>query len=283
MLPPQWAFGLAECLGDRHWRLDAADRAMVRENLAVALGRPVAELEPIERAVFQQFGRYLVEFLASHRRTSETRIEGREHLDAAAARGRGAVLLSAHFGNWELAGMIIRKLGFPMSAVALPHGSSRIDGLFNHQRARCGIEVISVGAASTAHCLSALRRGHFVGLIGDRRFGSQGVTVSMFGRAVSLPRGPCVLSARAGVPVIPVFLIREGAWKFRLRIEPPLGPLRSPLQEAEARSMMQAYASTLARHIRHAPAQWLFFEPLPLTAGKATMAMVPSREVAASG
>jgi len=262
-LPPTMAFRLADYLGDRHWRRQTADRELVQANLAAALRRPADEMRPLAREVFRHFGRYLVEFLSSHRRRmSYVSVEGREHLDEAARRGRGAILLSAHLGNWELAGVAVRRLGYPISAVALPHGSARVDGMFNRQRRRCGIDGIPLGPRAAGECLKALRQGQFVGLVGDRRFGSRGVTVSLFGKPVALPRGPCVLSARAKAPLIPVFLLREGPWKFRFCIETPLGPVRSAADEQEMRSVMQAYGSVLEREITRAPTQWLFFEPL---------------------
>jgi KDO2-lipid IV(A) lauroyltransferase len=257
-LPPRAALRLAERLSDVQWRIAPHDRKVVAENLTLITGQTVAPSSPMVREVFRHFGRYLVEFFTSHRSHHRVAVEGDHHLASARQQSGGAILLSAHIGNWECGAVVVHRLGMPVSVVALAHADPRMDRLFNDQRRRCGIEVIPLGVKAAARCLSALREGRLVGLIGDRTFGEGSIATPLFQQTARLPRGPAVLSLRAGVPLVPVFLLREGDWKFRLCLEPPIWPRPHGTVER----IVRTYAAVLERYLRQVPTQWLMFRPL---------------------
>ena len=304
-MPEAGAWRIAETLSDIQWRRATDDVETVRRHLRLAVGSPVSADSLVVREVFRNFGRYLVEFFQGHRvRGLEVRIEGAHHLEAARERGRGAILVSAHLGNWELLGaVLVRRLGLPLSAVALPHGEARLDGLFNRQRERFGLKVIPLGAGAGAQCLRVLRQGGVIGLIGDWDFADTGLPVSMFGRIARLPRGPALLSLRSQAPLVPIFMLREGTWTFRVCIEPPIwpqdkaspGPIKpqartspsSVVPQARSRhdAMLQAltqpYATVLERYLHQAPTQWILFDRLLVTEG--SLQTEPSPAIASPG
>jgi len=267
-LPSRLAFRIAERLADSRWRSSASDRMAVEENLSLIFGSiPRTEGAIPEawlvREVFRNFGRYLVEFLRIHQVPEPTiRIEGREHLTAVLEDPHGAIALTAHLGNWELAGIALRRMGVPMTVVALPHEHPRVDQLFNRQRERCGLGVIPLGPHAARQCLAAIRPGHLLGLLGDRDFSDNGIAAQLFGRTVILPRGPLVLSLRTHAPILPLFLTREGEWIFRLRFETPIWPMMPTGARRTAAELAQAYAETLEAALRRTPEQWLVFRPL---------------------
>ena len=260
-LPAPAAFSWAERLADGYWRHCAKERAAVQANLQALAGGQGVERPPVGREVFRHFGRYLVEFFTIHRMPRpQVHVEGAEHL--AAARRQGAIILTAHLGNWEVGAITIRRMGVPIAVVALPHDDPRMDGLFNRQRRRCGIEVIPLGDHAAQQSLRTLRQGRAVGIIGDRNFAGRGVCVAWGNRRLILPRGPAILSLRAGVPVIPAFLIREGVWRFRLYVEPAMWPKGQEREEAAVQHLTQRYAAVIERYVTRFPAQWLMFKPV---------------------
>lgn len=262
-LPPAFVFRCAERLADCQWSLSAADRRAVQANLTMALGAPVAERSPVVREVFRNFARYLVEFLSVHRVASPSvDVEGYGHFDAAYRRRRGVIILTAHFGNWEVGAVLIRRMGFPLSAVALPHADSRTDQLFNDQRHRCGIGIIPVGEQAIHQSLRCLRAGHLLGVLGDQPFTGHGLPATLCGRTVTLPSGPAMLSLRSAAPMVPTFLVREGMWKFRLCFEPPIWPQLHGRGTLAIQRLMQQYASILERYLTRFPSQWLLFQSL---------------------
>lgn len=262
-LPTESAFRLAERLADVQWRRSAKDREAVHNNLSVLLDAPPPVGAPIVREVFRNFGRYLVEFLTMHRvHQPEVSLEGYEHLTKTLHPRRGTIVLTGHIGNWELAGVVIRRTGIPLTAVALPHQDPRTDQLFNWQRRRCGLNVIPLGADATRRALQDLRQGHCLGLVGDREFSTHGLTTPLCQRQVVLPRGPALLSLRGQAPVVPLFLIREGMWRFRLYVEPPIWPAASRPNEGSVQMLTRAYAAVFERYLRRFPDQWLMFQPM---------------------
>ncbi len=262
-LPASVAFALAERLADWQWQHSAIDRAAVQANLSLVLGTDVAEESPLVREVFRNFGRYLVEFLAMHRVGHPmVRVEGEEHLIDARRAQRGVIAHTAHVGNWELGGVLIRRMGIPVAAVALPHADPATDRLFNAQRERCGITVIPLNRHATQRSLQRLREGYVLGMPGDRDFTGNGLRVSCCAHQLTAPRGPALLSLRSGAPVVPTFLTREGRWQFRLCFDPPIWPTsRAPLARSVV-ALTQAYTNVMEHHLTHAPSQWLLFQPV---------------------
>lgn len=262
-LPASVTFRLAEALADVQWRRAAMDRIAVQTNLSMMVGTPIDEFSPRVREVFRHFGRYIVEFFSIHRVLHPgLRIEGYQHLEDIRHRGSGAILLTAHLGNWEAGAILIRRMGFPVAAVALPHDDPKMDRLFNDQRQRCGIEVIPLGRHAARRSLRALRQGWLLGLLGDREFSDQGLRMPLCGREVILPRGPAVLSLRARVPVIPAFLVREGSWAFRLHLDVPIWPTTEETDDMAVAALTRRYAAVLERYLKLFPEQWLMFQPV---------------------
>jgi len=137
-----------------------------------------------------------------------------------------------------------------------------MDRLFNEQRRRCGVNVIPLGPDAARRSLQALRQGRVLGLLADREFANSGIRITLCGRDVIFPRGPATLSLRGRAPVVPIFLIREGIWKFRLCCEPPVWPPSHGFPDASIQTLTQQYATVLERYLRRYPEQWLVFQPV---------------------
>jgi KDO2-lipid IV(A) lauroyltransferase len=260
-LPARGAFRCAERLADVRWRHADADRAAVGSNLSMVLGRPIDGRSTLVREVFRNFARYLVEFFTIHRvDRPELQVEGYDRLREARGHRRGVILLTAHLGNWEVGAILLRRLGLPISVIALRHEDAAMDQLFNQQRRRCGLDVIPVDAEAARAGLRSLRDEGCLGLLGDREFGTHGMRLAFCRRSVVLPRGPALLSLRSRAPVVPVFLLREGPWKLRLTLEPPIYPQGRPTQASAVRTLTEAYAAVLERRVTESPEQWLIFQ-----------------------
>ena len=260
------SFRLAETIADWQWHRAHEERQALCANLSLALNRPVSVDDPLVREVFRNFARYLVEFFAIQRiEHPDVCLEGIEHLHHALERAGCAIILTGHLGNWELGAVLLRRMGFSVTAVALPHDEPRMDRLFNRQRQRCGLHVIPVGRHGARSSLQSLRRGELLGLLGDHDFIGDGVTVSFSERDVSFPRGPATLSLRSHAPAIPTFCMREGPWKFRLCFEPPLWPQTQLPNTVAIHLLTQAYATVFERYLKRYPDQWLMFQPIALS------------------
>ena len=254
-LPSAWSARIAGWLGDRQRRSSALDRAAVQANLTAMLGRPVAAADPEVRSVFRHFLWYLFELLSSERwDEAGLSVSGAEEAAQGLRPFRGGILLSAHVGNWEVAAMALARLGVPIAAVALPHRDRRVDALFNGLRHRWGIGTIVVGSGASHEIIRRLRRGEWIGLMGDREFFGQGIPVRWFGRLARLPAGPAMLSLRTGCPILPVACVRERPLRLRMHVDEPILPDGLSRQPLAQRAGM-----ALERLIRLAPEQWVIF------------------------
>ena len=111
--------------------------------------------------------------------------------------------------------------------------------------------------------LDALRRGDVVAMQGDRpRAGSRTVPATLFGRPIELPAGPAALARTAGVPMLPVFAIREGRRRCRILFSPPIRVPRTENRAADLTWAMGRVAAEIERAVRAAPHQWFVFREL---------------------
>jgi KDO2-lipid IV(A) lauroyltransferase len=180
----------------------------------------------IVRQNFRNFASYLVDFFRFSRLeaadlASLVEVEGRENVDRALRRGKGAVGVTAHVGNWELGGIVLSLLGYPVNAVALSYQNTKLNRLFVNQRAIAGVKVITVGTAAL-QSLRALKKNELVVILGDRDVTERGVTAEFFGAPAHIPRGPAVLAARSGASLFFGCLIRTSAERYRVVFRPPL-------------------------------------------------------------
>ncbi|MBI4226805.1 MAG: lysophospholipid acyltransferase family protein [Candidatus Omnitrophica bacterium] len=262
-LPRPAAYGLASCLAAARYRFARRDRQAVARNLEAVLGPQHPRREAIRRAVFRNFAKYLVDFFrlgevdeAFLRR--RVTIVGREHLDAALRHGRGAILVSAHLGNYELGAAITAALGYPVNVVVLTHQDPRVDAFFTRQRAGQRVRPIAVGMA-LRQVFAALRRNELVGMLADRDFFNNGLGLTFLGREMSVPQGPALFGLRTGAPIVPAFLTREPGDRFQFAFERPMAPVPGADEGREVPRLTAAILAVVESYVRRYPDQWYLF------------------------
>ena len=263
-LPVAYWLGLRIC--DLFYFLNRRGRAAVRENLRIVFAHqgivPSRHLlDGCARKTFQYFGKYLADFIRYRKLTPEgvrenVSIQGLEHLEAIRASKRGALLLTAHCGNWELGGAFIASMGIPIHAVVRPVPSPALERIFHFFREQRGLKVIPLDKAGIG-IAKALKRGEAVALVGDRDFTGNGHPHAFFGRETSLPRGAAWFARRLGVPIYLGFVTRAPDDTFILRLHPPIDPAQVPTEDAIQDRIVAVMEETIARD----PCQWFIFDP----------------------
>ena len=216
----------------------------------------------LARKAFQQAGRTAVEMLWStsldDRTLEEIAVfEGREYLDAAIAGGRGVVITSAHFGNWEFIGVTLAHLGVPMNVIARPIDDPQIEEVLQRLRTRAGSRVIYKENAVRAS-LRALRAGEVVAVLIDQNtLPSQASFVPFFGRTAATTRVSALLHLRTGAPVLMLFSVPEGD-RYRFVIEPLDATGISTDADDAVEQLTAAMTAHIERHIRRCPDAWLW-------------------------
>ena len=251
------------------------DRRNLSRNFSLALGRPAHHpaVQRAVRGVFRNYARYMVDFFlfpqlgAERVRSYFSTIQGEERLRQALAKGRGVVLVSAHVGNWEIGGNLLRVLGYPLTVVGLAHNTLRTNALVRHLRSMRGIEVIEVGASTfgAVEILNALRRNRIVAMIGDRDHLGTGRRVRFLGRQIKLPTGPVILSMLSGAALIPTFVLEAPDGTYRGIIEAPIALEGDGNRDAAIHRNLARLAGVFEHYIRRFPDQWYCPDPLSET------------------
>lgn len=247
-----------------YFRQDAQRAAIQRNLLRIYTSEGIqpseGHLRGMTRKLYQYFGKYMVDFFRCARLPPEVirRQVSFQHLnflDEALAMGRGVILVSAHFGNWELGGAMLAALGHRVNVVVMPQRQPRLERLLDHHRTRRGLHVIPLGQAGRG-VINCLRRGELVALLADRVFTGRTATCNFFGQPTQLPSGPAALAYHTGAPVVPGFLLRQEDDTFLLRCHPPI--LRD--REGTQAAIQAAIVRSLESEIAERPHQWFIFD-----------------------
>jgi KDO2-lipid IV(A) lauroyltransferase len=185
---------------------------------------------------------------------SRVELRGGEHLDKAAAHGRGVLLLSAHLGNWELLAPSHTLTGLPLSIVVRPLDHPLLGRLADRYRRRGGVELIAKRRALRG-ILEALGRGRMVGVLLDQNASrAEGVFAPFFGEPASTSRALAVISLRTGAPVVPVFIRRlpRGRHVVEFEAELPQPP------DGDVGAFTSTFNRSIEAAIRRAPEQWFW-------------------------
>jgi Kdo2-lipid IVA lauroyltransferase/acyltransferase len=268
--------GLAYTLGIR--------RRVALENLAQAMPeRSEAERRAIARGAYITMARVVLEALADVDRLppdwEQEEVVGREAwlaLQAHLATGKGALLVTAHFGNWEMLGEILIQRGIAVNALVRPlKGALNMRIAENRVRAGGGL-IYPRGAIQ--EIVDAIGRGESIFMLLDQAIPNKGVFVPFFGKLASTTPAMAVASQRTGVPAWVVMGVRDGV-RMRVHIEGPIAP--PPPQEGKDPIVEHTALVTagLEKIIRQYPEQWLWLHrrwkyappPVPETAPQAAI------------
>ena len=244
----------------------------IRGNTARVLGlretRP--EVDRAAREMVRQHARAWVDFFHFGQRPAEEAlalfdgVEGLDRVDEALAEGRGLILLTAHAGNYELGGILLKARNLKIHAVYKPDRFPAVERLRERMRAQGGVVGIPVDGVgfSTLPLVKLLREGAMVGMQGDRDFSLNGVSMPFFGREVPFPRGPWELAAMTGAPIITSFFYTDEARRFHARFGEPIRVQgRRGERMAAIEAGMRAYVADLEALVRRHPTQWYCFYP----------------------
>lgn len=189
---------------------------------------------------------------------SRVEFRGFEAIREAAAEERGVVLLTAHLGNWEIAGAGLAAAGMPIDVVGKGMANRRFEADLFATRERLGMRVIDMGDAPKG-VLRSLGRGRLAAMLGDQNARKNGVFVPFFGYPASTPRGPAVFALRRDAPVFVGFAIRRPGWRQRYVVDVHrLDVPRTGDVESDTLAMLTAYHAILEEAIVSAPDQYFW-------------------------
>ncbi len=235
-------------------------RRVAEDNLARAFPeRDAAERAAILAAHYREAGRIAAEYarLPELARARDgdvvAEIHGLEHFES--QRGRGAIVMTGHYGNFELFGAYFCRLN-PIDFVVKPLSNPRTEALVADLRRRAGVGVIPLGGG-LKHIFKSLRAGRWVAMLADQDARRHGVFVPYFGRLASTPEGPARLALQTGVPIMMGFIRRRPDGRHRVDFEAPYFP-PGDASEENVRAVTAWHTARLEREVRAHPEQWFW-------------------------
>ncbi len=243
--------------------MSARQRRNALDNYAAALDLPRSDprVARTARRAFQNYGRMLMDFLLMGSLTPEeliaqVTVDGRDELDAAIARGKGAIMAVPHMGSWDMAGSFAGALGYPIAAVAERFPGSLNDAVVR-TRERFGVRVITMGRSAVRAITEALQANGIVALVCDLEQGP-GVAVSFFGRRAIVPGGPAAFALKTGAALMPAYQYAVAPSRYHIHLDAPLEASDRETKE----SLMQRVVDRFETFIRSRPEQWYAFRPM---------------------
>jgi KDO2-lipid IV(A) lauroyltransferase len=265
MLPRPLARGLGIALAQLVYLAHPKLRRVGMRNLELAFPeKSRAERKKILRKVFSGMGRQLAEFCLfpkySKDNVKEIAIhDGFENFEAARQRGKGVLLLTGHFGGWEVGSFAHSLYGFPIKIVVRDLDNPLIDDLVRRYRTLRGNSTFD-NREFARTLLSSMRAGDTVGILMDTNMTPpQGVFVDYFGIPACTASGLARVALKTDAAVIPAFTIWDEALKrYRIRFEPALQLIRTGDAEADAIANTALFTQSLEKCARRYPEQWLW-------------------------
>jgi KDO2-lipid IV(A) lauroyltransferase len=263
LVPYPVARALGTAIGLAFHAADGAHRRLAVSQLRAAFPlRSDDECRAIARQTFVHFGQSLVMVLRvstfSKERLLETvEIEGADHIRAALAAGKGAIVFSGHFGYWELHGLTHALVLSPMSVLARPLDNPHLHDLLERMRRATGNNVIYRQGA-LRRVLRALNANECVAILIDQHIqGADAVPVDFFGRPAATTSALATLALRTGARLVPAFAIPLPDGRCRLVYEPavevPAATVEDPVLE-----LTQRCTDVLEMYVRRYPHLWLW-------------------------
>jgi phosphatidylinositol dimannoside acyltransferase len=257
---PRWvAYALADAGGTITYRSWSTGRRNALTNFAQALGAlPTSRhVRTTARRSFQYHVRMGADLLRQRQMNADQlrchiRAEGVEHIATALQRGKGAILVAPHLGNFEN--------GVGLGCFVEHHAIAVADegflaNLMMGNRTRAGIDIVP-RSKSLRPILRNLAKNDLVILVSDLAKDLKSVDVQFFGKPSPVPVGPAQLARKTGAALVPIYAIRDRDEKTLVRLEAPFAPIVTDNEEQDIRQMCQWMADFFARAIRENVEQW---------------------------
>ena len=263
-----WLVGRAIALGAVAWFLLTSPRARhaSADYLGRVLGRPATALDVARH--FDQFACAILDrvmLLSGQEAEYKIEVDGLDALLDLSRAGRGAILLGAHLGSFEVLRTLARNAPAPVWALMYRRRGGALTALLDQIAPQVRERVLEIGdTASMIQARECVERGEVVGILADRSPpGHRLVEAPFLGGTARFPSGPFILAAMLGAPVFLFHGVSTGRQRYRIGIEKFADRivLRRAERAADLRSCVHRYASALERLCHAYPFQWFNFFP----------------------
>ncbi len=264
-IPPKTIVFVARILGTMTFYVVKKYRKRVLGNLSFAFEgeKSREEIARLAKEVFFNFTLTPFETILTvaappGRFVKKIKIEGREYLDAATAKGNGVIALGSHLGAFTTLGKRLAIEGYPFNLIVKEGSFPKLwKRLEDHQRS-WGQKPFFRKPVTTSikKCLNCLHRNEILYLIADEQQILGGLPVPFFGKIAYTPPGPAIFSLKTGAPILPMFVAREKGIPHTLVIGRPIEIERTMDEKKDIELLTAKFTRSIEDSIRHYPGQW---------------------------
>jgi len=260
ILPMRFNLFLGYVIGGAAYYFSGRRAAITYANLKAAFTgeKGPSEIKKITKRVYKRAGETFSEMISMTKVNKKyidkyVKVVNMDRIEKASGNPAGMILVSAHFGNWELSTVASAMKGFPLNVLARDQKMVRLYELFNKLRESKGNTVIRKGM-DVKKIFRILKKGESVGLLADQNAGASGELVDFFSRPASAATGPYRFAQHSGAWVLPAFIHRVDGPYHELVLEEPMKIGKND----ELRPYMERYNVLLEQHIRRFPDHWFW-------------------------
>jgi KDO2-lipid IV(A) lauroyltransferase len=264
LLPLGAARTFAEWVGViGYWPLGIRRRVVVRQIAAAFPAYTAAEVRRVARRAYRNLARVTVELplvAARGREVFHGLFESTEDFTPVRRQyeaGKGVILVSGHFGNWELAGAYSPMVGFPVDVIVRGQSNPLVDRWVNETRTALGMTPVH-DADAVRRIPRAFREGRAVGFVADQGvLGLASTFVPFFGRPAKTPRGPAVFALKYGLPIWFLGAVKTASGKYHLLVR-EIAVAQTGDRDADVDQTMANFNQVLEACVREYPDQYFW-------------------------
>ncbi len=268
---PLWlGYRVAASVAEICYHFFHRQRRALNENLAWVLGSDdKREVDAVARRAFRNFGKFVIDFIhfpIITRREVRRRLVFSQwkDLDEAMSSGRGVLIVTSHFGIWDLGAAALAVYGYPVNAIADTFSYPKMNDLVHGSRERLAMKVIPMDRVGPG-VFRALKRGEILAMLIDAPAPGQEITVDFLGAPAEVSAVPARIALRTGAWVVPAMVLRGPE---RDNIIRPIIDVRSARyeptgdEERDVRALTRLIMGSLERFVSDHPEQWYIFHPV---------------------
>jgi KDO2-lipid IV(A) lauroyltransferase len=266
ILPFAWCDAIADTLAWLLFKVDRRHREVARDNLRHAFNNKLndRELDRTIKQVYRHFARMLLEIVHAPRRLCA--FNWRRHIELVGGRDivdcllsdKPLLIVTGHFGNWEIAGYALGLLGFKTYAIARTLDNPYVDKFLRKFREKTGQEILAKhGDFDLMQHIMA--QGGVIATLADQDAGQRGLFVDFFGRPASTHKAIALMALEYDATMIVVTTPNLGQpLDYSIRVQELIRPADFAKRPNAVKEITQRFTSALERGVRQAPEQYFW-------------------------
>lgn len=237
-------------------------KKQVIDALVTHLAIPISEAKKIARKtyftfLFNSFEMASLKHISADELNAKIRVSGLQYIKEAAQKKSGIIIVSGHFGLWELVPSWLTQNGYNVNIVVRRQNNPYVDEWMEDMRQRLG-PVTTDSGYGIRKILRSLKNKEILALMVDQDNGKQGIFVDFLNMPASAPTGPAQIGLKTGAPIVPLFCIPNYSGKHLIKILPPIYPQEFPSDVEGQRQITHAYTKILEFYVKKHPHQWFW-------------------------